>query len=71
MYDTCNDRTKVAVRKVGHRTIKTKVCDFEAHVLIGWLARIFASQPSERAPQNKKCFYVKRKNTNFICPLFN
>ena len=41
--------TILAVRKVhlniGHLNIKTKIFDFEVRVLIGWLARVFASQP--------------------------
>ena len=35
----------LAVRKVGHLIIKTKMFDFEARVLIGWLANTLASQP--------------------------
>ena len=35
----------LAVRKVGHLNIKTKMFDFEARVLIGWLANTLASQP--------------------------
>ena len=36
---------KLAVRKVGHLNIKTKMFDFEARVLIGCLANTLASQP--------------------------
>ena len=34
----------LAVRKVGHLNIKSKMFVFEARVLIGWLVRVFASQ---------------------------
>ena len=36
--------TILAVRKVGHLNI-TKMFDFEALVMIGWLANTLASQP--------------------------
>ena len=45
----------LAVRKVGHLNIKTKMFDFEAHVLIGWLANALASQPIR--------MHVSRSNT--------
>ena len=32
---------KLAVRKVGHLNIKTKMFEVKARVLIGWLARVF------------------------------
>ena len=35
----------LTVRKVGHLNIKTKMFDFEARILIGWLADILASEP--------------------------
>ena len=35
----------LAVKKVGHLNIKTKMFDFEARVLIGWLVNILTSQP--------------------------
>ena len=35
----------LAVRKVGHLNRKTKMFGFEAHILIGWLARVFANKP--------------------------
>ena len=35
--------TILAVRKVSHLNIKTKMFDFEESPLIGWLARVFAS----------------------------
>ena len=35
----------LAVRKVDHLNIKTKMSNFEARVLIGWVANTVASQP--------------------------
>ena len=35
----------LTIRKIGHLNIKTKIFDFEARVLIGWLANTLASQP--------------------------
>ena len=32
-------------KKLGHLNIKTKMFNFEERVLIGWLLRIYASQP--------------------------
>ena len=37
--------TILAVKKVGHLNIKTKMFYFEAHVLSVWLSRVLASQP--------------------------
>ena len=37
--------TILAVRKVGHLNIKSKMFNTEARALIGWLARVFTSQP--------------------------
>ena len=44
----------LAVRKIGHLNIKTKMLDIEALIMIGWY--LLASQ-SERVPT--RCFYVK------------
>ena len=50
----------LAVRKVGHHNIKAKIFDFEARVLIGWLARVSASQSiRRRASKSNNFFYVK------------
>ena len=35
----------LAVRRAGHPNMKTKMLDFEARILIGWLARLFPSRP--------------------------
>ena len=40
--------TILAVRKVGHLDIKTRMLNFEVRVLIGWLTNTFASQPIRR-----------------------
>ena len=36
---------RLAVRKVDHLNIITKIVDFEARILIGWIVRVFVSQP--------------------------
>ena len=38
-------RNILAVTKVGHLNIKTKIFNFEASALIGWLVNILVSQP--------------------------
>ena len=49
------------VRKIGQLNIKTKMLDFEARVLIGWLARVFASQPiNTRASRSNICDFMLR-----------
>ena len=52
----------LVVRKVSHLNIKTIMfINFEARVLIGWLAIIFASQPIRtRDSKSKKFFFMLR-----------
>ena len=52
--------TILAVRKVGHLNIKTKMFDFEARVLIGWLANILARQPIRTHASTSKIFFMLR-----------
>ena len=47
-----------SVRKAGHLTIKTKMLDFEARVLIGRLANTLARQPIRTRASKFFCFCV-------------
>ena len=49
----------LAARKVGHLNIKTKMFDFEAHILIGWLANTLTSHSqSKRALQSQTFLFL-------------
>ena len=48
--------TILAVRKEGHLNITPKMLDFGACVLIGWLARVFASQPIRTCASKSNIF---------------
>ena len=49
----------LAVRKVSYlNKIKTKMFDFEARVLIGWLAKVFASQPMKTLASKSNTFVL-------------
>ena len=47
----------LAVRKAGHLNINAKIFDFEARVLIGWLANTLANQ-NACIMVKPFCFYV-------------
>ena len=55
------NNTILAVRKAGHLNMKTKMFDFEACVLIGWLANTLRESVSQNACLKVKhfSFYVK------------
>ena len=48
----------LVVRKVGHLDIKTKMSDFQASVLIGWLTNTLASQPT----RTRTCGSISESN---------
>ena len=56
----------LAVRKVGHLNIKTKLFDFEARVLIGWLANILASQPIRTRASKSNIFVFMLRWPTFL-----
>ena len=56
----------LAVRKVGHLNIKTKLFDFEARVMIGWPARVFASQPIKTRALKSNLFAFMLRWTTFL-----
>ena len=56
----CTTIFLLAVGKVGHLNIKTKFSEFKARVLIGWLARVFASQPVRLRASKSNIFLMLR-----------
>ena len=56
----------LAVRKVGHLNIRTKMFDFEARVLIGWLAGVFASQPIRTCGSKSNIFVFVLRWLTFL-----
>ena len=50
----------LAVRKVGHLNIKTKMFDFETRILIGWLARVFSQPIRTRASKSNIFVFMLR-----------
>ena len=56
----------LAVRKLGHLNIKTKMFDFEARVLIDRLARVFASQPIRMRASKSNIFVSMLRWPNFF-----
>ena len=56
----------LAVRKVGHLTMKTNMFDFEARVLVGWLAGILASQPIKTRASKSDIFVFMLRWTTFL-----
>ena len=61
-----NSETILAVRKIGHLNIRTKLFEFEAHVLIGWLARVFASQPIRTRTSKSNIFVFMLRWPTFL-----
>ena len=57
----------LVVRKVGHRTVKTKMVDFEVCVLIGWLANTLASQPIRTCASKSNWLFSKLVNATQKC----
>ena len=60
--------TKLTERKVGYLNIKTKMFDFEASALIGWLARVFANQPIRKRASKSDIFVFMLRWPTFLTP---
>ena len=58
--------TILAVRKVGHLNIKTIMFNFEAHILICWLERVFASQPIRTRASKSNIFVFMLRWPTFL-----
>ena len=56
----------LAVRKVGHLNTKTKMFDFEAHILIGWLANTLTSQPIKTRASKSNIFVFMLRWPTFL-----
>ena len=59
--------TILAVKKVDQLNIKTKIFGFEAHVLIGWVARVFASQPIRTRASKLSIFIFMLRWRTKVC----
>ena len=57
-YPSRDKSNIIAVRKVGHLNIKTKIFDFDERVLIGWQARLFDNKPIRTRASKSNIFVL-------------